>query len=342
MTADDLKKRKNFFIVHTPFHLFVSEQIIEAFFSDYFNILISEMPEEEQIICEDWSEKYFLKSTMGKRFGHGRWKKFQICKRRIEGIIGKAKGQNIFVSDIAWPLNNYVFGKYKKIHNISIFQDGIGAYDNNVVREKDLIKALLKKILNVFRLSVGHSFYFGNLMGQNEERIKRIYGYSIDHLIGEESKKVAIPIKQQLRVPNNKVLFLDQPFWKLMSEDDWIECKKRTYAAVFNKFSESDIFIKSHYQSREADKQFYLDNGFLNLDVGECIEKFFIKNHFSVVISYHSGALFNLKSIYGDNIHVIALHSDLYSSNTKYYDKETIPRVLKLFKKIGIEVDNID
>ena len=121
-------KSKNIFVVHTPFQLFISELIADNLFSDETNVLISEFEVGETKV--NWDTISKINTSGEKRFGHENWKTYRKYLVSLNSMIEGTKYVNFFVSDIAWPLNNVIFGLFKGRSSISIFQDGIGAYSN--------------------------------------------------------------------------------------------------------------------------------------------------------------------------------------------------------------------
>lgn len=333
-------KKTNIFFIHTPFHLFISELLIQKHFEDEVNILVSEY--EIFTNNTNWVKKHQLNTTGEKRLGHSRWRIYRNYLPLLKDIIYRNDVTDIFFSDIAWPINNVIFGVFRKSHRISIFQDGIGAYSNNRINTKTFLLMFVKMTFSKLGLCVPHYPYTGEFMGQDQKEITNIFGFEPRLLTGNDRKKVKIEIPELKFNSTKKIIFLDQPNGRIMPPSSWLRCRANTIIYLKQNFSDFDLFYKRHHKNSAVDSTLFLENGFHELDVSECIESFFARNQFDVVISYNSSALFNLKVMYGEEMKVVSLFVKEYLKGTKYYSKRSILQVYSLFKKAGIDIVSID
>ena len=166
---------------------------------------------------------------------------------------------------------------------------------------------LLKRSLSMVRLSIPHYPYTGNLMGQDQSHIKSIYGFQPELLVGHESKKLNISLPKVRINKDKRLIFLDQPNGRIMPIQNWSKCRENTIDFIKSTFPDFHLFYKRHHKTPASEPVIFLESGFKEIENNECIESYFNKNPFNVVISYNSSALFNLKSLYSEDLRVISI-----------------------------------
>lgn len=333
---------KNIFIIHSPFQLFVAEQIVATneSFSDAENIVLLEIDQDISCSAELWSEIHYLQYVGGSVLGINSRKKSNNNTGLLRRLIKGSNKTRVLISDIAWPQNNRIFFD-KKISSrvqFSLIIDGIASYMSPDVSLTNYFRGCVKSMIGAAGFGVRYRPYFGKLMGEERTEIDKVFGFSAHALSCPEEKKVDIPVydvSNHIQL-NNRCLFLGQPFWRFMDDLEWRKTQSKTLDFLTS-IECDEVLYKAHHHDREIDSLFYQKNGISLLDDNRCIERVFADNYFSTVISYNSSALFNLKCIYGHNIRCISLSG--YKLGVKAgLKKSAASRMLKLLDEVGVEL----
>jgi hypothetical protein len=333
-------KRKNIFIIHTPFQLFVTEHMVAHLeeFKQSENILLIELPERIDTCDILWSSIYFLENTGGSVIVKGNYLK---SERNMSLIYDLIAGDNvqIFLSDIQWPMNNRVFYdnyvKSKAVFNL--FIDGVASYLGLRINYKLFCRNMVKNILGNLGLGVQYHFFRGNELGEDHPRISGVYGFCSDLLACAPHKRRNIPVvtsKQEIFADG--CIFLDQPYWKFIGDKKWGNIRTKTLDFLLS-LGYDNLYYKNHPMGRKADEDFYHQKGVKIVDDVRCIEQIFTERGFQTVVSYNSSALFNLKISFGDNIRCISImHETMAKSYTLQSGADIT--IKKLFLNAGVEV----
>lgn len=338
---------QNIFIVHTPFHVFIAEMIVRNGLVkyNYENVILLELNKEYNNVDNGlWSVIRYLhnvgKSTLGRKSYLLSEKNIDIIKEFAE----KNKETNIFISDIAWPMNNRVFfDKYlRRETKFCLFSDGLGTYTLPKVTRALFVRGLFKSLNGLIRRGVRYTNYLGNQFGLDRKEIEYIYAPNVEFLRCNPSKKRDVSFDSINAVENfntEKCLFLDQPFWLHMEDSKWYEIR-----AVAIKFMQSlhtkDCYYKNHYFGRKEEEIYFANKGFKIIHSNQCAEQIVAENNFGIVISYNSSALFNLKCIYHNKLRCISLCSKVISLAPGYNYNESA-HVIELFKAVNVEMVEI-
>ncbi|MED1440200.1 hypothetical protein NSQ61_17125 [Aeribacillus sp. FSL K6-1121] len=144
-------------------------------------MLFYESREPYTNLSDIWDEIHYLGYL-----GDTAWKNYKLRKSVIENItdlIQDYKEINIFLSDISWPLNNMIFGKFKKFDRKNItfcnFPDGIGNLLLDPFSFKEKIKIVIKSSLKYFGY-FPYYYYSGDRMGM--KYFDKVYSF-MPHLL---------------------------------------------------------------------------------------------------------------------------------------------------------------
>jgi hypothetical protein len=232
-----------------------------------------------------------------------------ILSRTIAGSQAE-----IFISDIAWPLNNRVFfSKAFKNYKFSIISDGIASYVSPNISLRQQIKNIVKLVVGLFGITSQFRPYTGDMMGMTHQRIKSIYSFRSDLLVGlYKSNLYNVEFGySNINSKNDTCLFLDQPYQNFMSKEVWQEIRGRTIDFLLNCHF-NKIYYKSHPMCDESYKADFVPIGAEIIDTRLPIELLFGEIEASTIVSYTSTALFNIKLLAGSDVRAIALFPDLF------------------------------
>lgn len=238
----------------------------------------------------------------------------------------------IFLSDINWPLNNWVFNKYKK-NKFFLFEEGLGNYLSLKRGFQDILRGTAKQILYLLNYGPYFKNYLGEQMGGDQKRINGNYFYK-PNLSFSSGKKIQIKTKSQenslFRLPDDSVVFLEQPYIKNFGVEKYKEILKK----IKIKFKGKSYYIKRHHFEDEIIN--YSELGFNQIQYDGPIENTSLGDNVTLV-SFNSSALFNMKLIYGNEIKCVSIH--LFET-LKFNKKNTkdINKIEELFNNIGIKL----
>ena len=338
---------QNIFIVHTPFHVFIAEIIVKNILRrlEYKNIILLEMNRNFNYINHElWSNIEYLENVGGSTLGR---KRFLVCEKNIEIIkqyVNKDMETHLFMSDIAWPMNNRIFfDKHLKSRvKYRLFSDGLGTYALQKVTRILFVRGLAKSLNGLIHRGVRYTNYHGNQFGIDRKEIEYIYAPNVKLIECERSKKKEVSFDAIHGVVNfnkEKCLFLDQPFWLHMQDSNWHAMRDNSI-----KFIKSlDIkarYYKNHHFGRKEEEIYYESQGFNIINSNKCAEQIVAENDFGIVVSYLSSALFNLKCMYHDKLRCISFFSKTISLANGYNDNKS-EVIIDLFNDVNVEIVEI-
>ena len=335
---------KNLFLIHTAFQKFISELIIREIpeFAQAENILLVEMEDAgiDPSAPGPWTAVHQLEPIGSSTLGKDRHAAAERNLKRIHGLLSPDEQVRILISDIAWPMNNRVFfdRRLRRQVEFNFIIDGIGSYNGSRFTPKLFLRNLAKFALGRLARAVRYTPYLGQVMGEEHPRVKRVYGFAIEHLASPEEKRANIPFTPRSGgiIDQETCLFLDQPYWEVLSDTQWRAIQEQTKSFLLSLGCET-YYYKRHRLSRPEDEQFYAEAGFTVIEDGRCIEELFHELGTSVVVSYNSSALFNIKIFYGDQTRCISYCSDGLTRLTMA-DSAGIERIKTLFTSVGVEL----
>lgn len=338
---------QNIFIAHTPFHVFMSEEIVCKYFmsTQCINVLFLELNHDYEYSKRDlWSSIEFLENVGSSTLGR---KRFLMSERNIECIkqySDKNKETNIFMSDISWPMNNRIFfdNHLRSCVKYSLFSDGLGTYALPKVTNILFLRGVAKSINGVLNRGVRYKNYLGNQFGIDRKEIEYIYAPSADLIKCDplKWKDVSLDVNyRNVTLNNQKCLFLDEPFWLHMQENEWLQMREVS-ARFIKSLPYKEVYYKNHHRGRNEDMIYYRDQGFDIIKSNKCAEQIVAENEFGIVVSYIGSALFNLKCMYHDKIRCISLCSDKINLANGFNDN-TSEKVVELFNVVNVEMIDI-
>ena len=338
---------QNIFITHTPFHVFIAEIIVKNIFcsSKYKNIILPELNRNYKNINNDlWSKIEFLENVGCSTVGRER---FLMSEKNIEVIkqyTNKDVETHLFISDIAWPMNNRIFfDKHLRSRvKYCLFSDGLGTYSLPKVTRTLFLRGLAKSINGLLHRGVRYNNYIGNQFGLDREKIKYIYAPNVKLVDCNVSKKKEVPFNSAHGEGNfskEKCLFLDQPFWRNIQADKWNSIREVSVNYI-RSLGIKELFYKNHHFGRKEDEIYYKSQGFNIVNSNKCAEQIVTEEGFGTVISYLGSALFNLKCMYNSNLHCVSLFSNTISLATGFNDNKS-EKIIDLFRDVNVEIIEI-
>ena len=338
---------QNIFVAHTPFHVFISEMIVKNIFrkSIYDNIIFLELSRDYQNVNRElWSNIEYLENVGGSTVGR---KTYMLSEKNIDTIkhfANKDMETHLFMSDIAWPMNNRIFFDKHLGSRVKycLFSDGLGTYVLPKVTKALFVRGLAKSFNGLLHCGVRYKNYLGNQFGLDRKEIECIYAPNVKLIECEPSKKKEISFDtthEVVKFNKEKCLFLDQPFWLHMQDSNWYAIRE-----IAGKFIRSldikELYYKNHHFGRKEEEIYFESQGFNIINSNKCAEQIIAENDYGIVVSYLGSALFNLKCMFHDKLRCISLFSKAISLANGYNDNKT-DKIIELFNDVNVEMVEI-
>ena len=334
------------FVAHSPFHVFISEMMVNTMdeFVNCKNILLLEFDQDVEDINRGlWFDVIYLENVGNSTLGR---KNYQKSENNI-GLVRKLVDENskscLFLSDIAWPMNNRLFfdKQLRRKAAFCLISDGLGTYLLPRVTNMLFLRGSVKYLNGLLRGGVRYRNYLGSQFGVDRKEIKYVYAPNVKFVECDPAKKKEV-FTSTMKIPQldqSKCILLDQPGLTLVNEKDWSIIQSAT--VDFLKSLGVDLYYKNHPSGRKEEEVYYQSHGFSIIEANGCAEKIIAEENFGIVVSYLSSALFNLKLQYSEAIRCIALSNRLLSTKRIDYNDNRFDEAYELFRKINIEVIEI-
>lgn len=338
---------QNIFIVHTPFHVFIAEIIVKNILrrSKYENVILLELSRNYKNINHDlWSKIEFLENVGGSTLGR---KRFLMSEKNIETIkhyANKDMETHLFISDIAWPMNNRIFfDKHLRSRvKYCLFSDGLGTYAIRKVTQALFVRGLAKSFNGLLHRGLRYKNYLGNQFGLDRKEIEYIYAPNVKLIECEPSKKKEVSfntIHGAVDFNKEKCLFLDQPLWFYIQANDWHAIREMSIKFI-RSLNIKKPYYKNHHFGRKEEEIYFESQGFNIINSDKCAEQIVAENDFGIVVSYFSSALFNLKCMYHNKLRCISLFSKTISLANGYNENKS-EKIIDLFNDVNVEMVEI-
>ena len=337
---------QNIFIAHTPFHVFIAEKMVRdvSLISECKNILLLEMNSDfEHFDSKLWSEIQFLENLGGTTLGRNRYIMSEKNILTITRLLDCNLITNLYMSDIAWPMNNRIFFDriLKSKVQYSLFSDGLGTYASPKVTLMLFLRGIGKALNGYLSRGVRYTNYLGSQFGLDRNEIRYIYAPKVELIDCEEAKKKEISF-DTMKIGNfdkNKCLFLDTPSWLETNPTDWnLICE--TALTFLKSLGVTELYYKNHYLGRKNEELFFKSHGFKIIETSKCAEQIVAENNFGIAVSYLSSSLFNLKCMYNEKIRCISLFSKTISL-ANGHNQNTTNELVRLYNDANVEIAEI-
>ena len=337
---------QNIFVVHSPFHVYISEMMVGTMdeFANCKNIILLEFNHEVVNINRTlWSDILYLEHVGNSTLGR---KRYLMCENNMD-LVRKLVDENpnscLFLSDIAWPMNNRLFFDRQLRRNTTfcLISDGLGTYVFPRVTRILYLRGSIKYLNGLLHCGVRYQNYCGSQFGVDRKEIKYVYAPNVEFVECDSSKKKEV-LTASIKRPHfdqTKCILLDTTGWRLVKEKDWLVIRENT--VNYLKSLGFEIYYKNHPAGREEENVYYQSHGFKIIEAKGCAEQIIAEEDFGIVVSYVSSTLFNLKSMYQDSIRCIALSSKTLNSRRIDYNDNTFDKAYELFRKVNAEVIDI-
>lgn len=267
---------------------------------------------------------------------------FRLMQKSIETVLsalGKTAPQEtaFYLSDLCWPINNYIYAKYRGNSKFYLIEDGIGSYLASHWKWRDYVRALGRFGLAKARLGPQFALYFGDRMGGGDGGVEAQYVRAPEFCDATcEVRGVPRSVKPAagLSIPDSSVVFLDQPLARYWG----IEQHKAALAAFAGAYcgDGSRVYVKPHHFALDGAAYKELFPAAELISEGAPIEDYAVGRDV-VFSSFMSSALFNLKLLYGKKVRCVAFMPDraLRAVGSRRRD---IERIRRKFAQVGVEI----
>ena len=345
-------KSKNFFIKN----IFLSHSISQSYF--IVDLIAHYLIDNAVIFVEDLESFKFVKLFIKKNKRNFRVVKLASVHPGSLGPINYIESKknffkvnkiinkynqfelNIFMTDIVWPINNFVFFKHKNKLNFSCIEDGLGPYLQNYYSL--LLSVFFRRILRsfLFYLRLGPSYYFHSDSGFGFDKNIFTKFYLRSNISFLDNVNL-VPYKTTSNVmsfKNKSLIFIDQPIYS--EKISFLQEKLNIFLLKYvnNKFF---IYFKSHPKILDKNKSI-LDNKFISYHIPKILPVDLINYNTAknlVFISMCSSSLINLKKRYPRS-ECIAFYPRLYCESYRR-SRLYIDNLIAFFKENKIKVIDI-
>ena len=336
--------KQNIFIAHTPFHVFIAEMIVKNILGMSLceNVVLLELNRNFKDVDHGlWSKIEYLENVGRSTLGRRRYKSTEKNIDTIKQYTNRDVKTHLFMSDIAWPMNNRIFFDKHIISkvNFCIFSDGLGMYVSARITKSLFIRGFAKSLNGILHRGVRYRNYLGNQIGIDRKEIKYVYAPNVKLIDCAPRKRQEVSlntISVKDKFNNKKCLFLDQPYWLHMNDVDWYAITEMSVKSI-KSLDIEELYYKNHPFGRKTEELYFESKGFNIIDSNNCAEKIIAENDFGIVVSYNSATLFNLKCIYHDRLRCISLFSKRMCLANGYND-DTSSKIFELFNKVNVEI----
>lgn len=332
ITAAENQRNTNYFICHTPYHLYESALIAEQYFSNDLNIAIVEGGAKTKK-ATSFSNLIRLEYTGGSVYNSHQ--KIESSLNDLQKQISNSRSNQIFLSDIAWPLCNRIFfSKHFNKCTFNLYSDGVAAYLDKKSTIKQFLKDTIKLLLSNIYITSKYRPFTGHALGYDHSKVSSFFipnPSSVNYTVNN-SRDIYLPHPSpaQGNSLQKNILFLDQPFW-LIIKDNWSEKIEQTIDHLKSNYPDHKLFFKKHHRSRNEESLMFLKHGFIELEHDYCIEELISERTYHVIVSFYSSALLHLRWILPKDTEIINL------TDTEIIEKLSINNELtELYKKNSI------
>jgi alpha-2,8-polysialyltransferase (POLYST) len=303
------------------------------------NVLVYEGRSAAELVRENlWSRVEFVPYAPGVD-GTAR-RDIEATVAMIASIANGAASARIVISDIAWPLNNRLFFgfEFERSVRFSILSDGVATYTCPELSVAQRARNLVKQCSGYLGLSSRYRAYRYSMLGIEHPRVQSIFSFRADLLGGLykcELNDITLPGLAGPR-SSNVALFLDQPYRGFMSGPAWTAARAATVAYLAEAGFDR-LYYKTHPMCDAACLEDFNSLQPTVIDSKLPAELVMSSLDADTVISYTSGALFNIKSLAGSTVNAIAFRPQTFLSLDGSGGRSR-RSLIDVFRGVGVEI----
>lgn len=327
------------FIAHTPYQVHLAEHMIVQMtrFKNLQRVMAVEFPDEvvPNVSKGLWDEIVRVPWVGGSVIqGRRHWR---AATRLIEAVLSDCREAEVLVSDIAWPLNNVLWRKWRGGNtgqNVSLYPDGLMMFAGQRVSPTLFVRNLAKATLGLFG-GVPYRPYWGDVGGLDARGIARVYTPLPELTPAPNERLEPIPtLREGLRVsPSPHCVFLGQPIDRFVGPTECGELMNRA-ARHIAQIGYCHVVYKPHHFESKTTRELAKRLGWSLLADSRPVEALFLERPFACVASFSTSAFVNLKIIYGSSVRCVAVAPD--SLMTSIW-RGRAQRIKEIFRQFGVE-----
>ncbi len=309
-------KKVNVFIAHTPLQNFIATKIVKQYYTskEYKNVLYSSVYIKDNTDFQEY--KFINKGSL--------WSKtintYRV-KKRIEKIIKRNK-TNIHIAHTGALLDNYFFYSFplhKYEAKINFFYEGVLYFYE--YRQKTEGKEHLKRRLYGL---LCNSKYNAKpvIFPSNDSRISKVFSILPEFTLGPQEKIVDVSIsREEYKGKQNTILIMGgKP--SLLNNEEVISIYKEMLLLIASYDQKVKVYFKGHHA--DTSNNFEIANrGLIQIEditQNSPIEEVIALYNPSLVMSYPSSGLINLKAMYDNNIDMISYYTKEKKDQISYME----------------------
>ncbi len=321
------RKKSNIFIAQTPLQNFMAVKIVEQFFMEdgSTNCLYS------SIAMDDTScfDEYYLieKKESFKKISNTYNAKKEISKRLKSGK------SELFIPHTSAILSNYFFYSFPRDKfsvNLNFYYEGILYF----YKYYEPYKPKTHLVRKIFSYLVGFNYNRNpEILPVDDRSIAKIYSIFPEHTLGPEHKMVEVSLRKAKYVSKKNCVLIVGGKPSALEDSEVISL----YGQMIDKVLQSQEIMTVYFKGHHADtsSNFEIANAgrikFEDITQNSPIEEVIECYRPSLVLSYPSSALVNLKGMYGDNIAVFSYYIDA--------KKQLLDKIWPIFEKLNIYIN---
>lgn len=310
------RSNTNIFIAHTPLQNFIASKIVHQFFSSstFHNIIYTSVAFESNDVFD---EHHFIdKENLIKKI-------FNTYRAKIN-IVKKIKHNPtaIFIAHTSALLDNYFYYSFTGEQyglKINFFYEGVLYFYEY---HQDLKNVELKK-RKFFGLFCNIKYQISSLIfPADDDRINCIYSILPEFTLGPISKiKKVNVLKEDYESKPNAILILGgKP--SLLMNSEVVAIYEEMIKYIQENIYKAKVYFKGHHADTSNNFEKANNNKIEVIDItqNKPIEEVIELYSPSLVLSYPSSGLINLKAMYGDKMNMISYYIENKKSQINYLD----------------------
>jgi len=338
----------NIFVVATALQYICAEKIVERFENapNKKNFLFLIKPGLVGFVEHDKWE--LVEENLPPRYcgEKGFWGKYKIVENNLDKVLGCCDdnfnnivlhaAQISSLEETNFLINGIRKDFPKSKFCVRILPDGI----QNICRYKKNIlnqyKKLYKKFIKLFFPKLNYYPIFGDKIGTDSKIVELIYILPNFPHEYESSRVRVVPllgdVSNSSRGSSGKALVIGQPLQSLgLVGEEGKSLIERSIASIVSAYSIDNILYKKHPKEEPCDRVF--QNCKL-LDIEIPLEKYFLENHFDLIVGVCSTALYTARTMFNDKTRVVSVGLNKLIFKESFKDK----KIYDLYRSLNIDI----
>lgn len=209
----------NLFLAHTPSNVRVCRDVIDNL----------QIPENECLLIYEGNVAEDIKGFArviyfeNPYINHGKIGRLFIKKKNtatLKLLLNKLQDvQNVYISDIAWYLNNYIFF-HKRDVNFNLYTDGSLSDYRPIISNSSFIRSIARSLVDFSIFAIPYRPYLGKVAGEDRDKILKYFVYRKSYDSFSNKNHYLIKKTEYFTPDANSGLYIDACFLESELTDD--------------------------------------------------------------------------------------------------------------------------